>query len=141
MTATEVLERSSEMTRLLGAMFGRLQAELMNPLLHRAVAILRRRGELPGLVLDGRAAELQSRSPLARIQAREDVRDVILWLETVTRLGPQAAQVLNLAEATRWLAAMLGVPDELVLEDEPGAAAVTALANALAQRTAPHGRA
>jgi hypothetical protein len=142
MTATEVLERSSEMTRLLGAMFGRLQAELMNPLLHRAVAILRRRGELPGHVLDGRAAELQSRSPLARIQAREDVRDVILWLETVTRLGPQAAQVLNLAEATRWLATMLGVPDELVTEDEPGAAAVTALANALAQqRTAPHGRA
>jgi hypothetical protein len=73
---------------------------------------------------------------------REDVRDVILWLETVTRLGPQAAQVLNLAEATRWLATMLGVPDELVTEDEPGAAAVTALANALAQqRTAPHGRA
>ena len=35
MTATEVLERSSEMTRLLGAMFGRLQAELLNPLLNR----------------------------------------------------------------------------------------------------------
>ncbi len=70
---------------------------------------------------------------------------MILWLETVTRLGPQAAQVLNLAEATRWLATMLGVPDELVMEDDSGgaAAAVTALANALAQpqRTTPYGRA
>ncbi|HEX6011486.1 MAG TPA: portal protein [Geminicoccaceae bacterium] len=52
MTATEVLERSSEMTRLLGAMFGRLQSELLNPLVHRAVAILRRRGELPGFELE-----------------------------------------------------------------------------------------
>jgi hypothetical protein len=68
MTATEVLERSSEMTRLLGAMFGRLQAELLNPLLNRAVGILRRRGELPGLSLDGRTVELQSRAPLARIR-------------------------------------------------------------------------
>jgi hypothetical protein len=129
MTATEVLERSSEMTRLLGAMFGRLQAELLNPLMNRAVAILRRRGELPGLALDGRTVELQSRAPLARVQAREDVRNVMLWLDTVTRLGPQASQVLNLPEAARWLAAMLGVPDELVRDEaEP----VTALADALA---------
>ena len=114
MTATEVLERSGEMTRLLGAMFGRLQAELLSPLVHRAVAILRRRGELPGFVVDGRAVELQSRAPLARLQARQDVQNVLLWLDTITRLGPEASGVLNLGEAARWLATMLGVPDELV---------------------------
>ena len=92
MTATEVLERSGEMTRLLGAMFGRLQAELLNPLVHRAVAILRRRGELPGFVVDGRMVELQSRSPLARLQARQDVQNVLLWLDTITRLGPEASR-------------------------------------------------
>ncbi len=113
MTATEVLERSGEMTRLLGAMFGRLQAELLNPLLSRALAILRRRGELPGMVLDGRVVEVQSRAPLARIQARDDVRDVMMWLDTVTKLGPQAAQTVDLAGTARWLAAQLGVPDEL----------------------------
>ena len=119
MTATEVLERSGEMTRLLGAMFGRLQAELLSPLVHRAVAILRRRGELPGFMVDGRAVELQSRAPLARLQARQDVQNVLLWLETVTRLGPEASGVLNLGEAARWLATMLGVPDELVSEPVP----------------------
>ena len=40
MTATEVVERASETTRLLGATYGRLQAELLTPLLTRAVAIL-----------------------------------------------------------------------------------------------------
>jgi hypothetical protein len=135
MTATEVLERSGEMTRLLGAMFGRLQAELLNPLLRRAVGILRRRGELPGFVLDGRTVELQSRSPLARIQAREDVRNVLLWLETVAKLGrPQAAGTLNVVEAARWLATMLGVPEELVRDEEP----LEAIGAALAQEIAAH---
>ena len=119
MTATEVLERSGEMTRLLGAMFGRLQAELLSPLVHRAVAILRRRGELPGFTVDGREVELQSRAPLARLQARQDVQNVLLWLDTITRLGPEASGVLNLGEAARWLATMLGVPDELVGETSP----------------------
>jgi hypothetical protein len=137
MTATEVLERSSEMTRLLGAMFGRLQSELLNPLVHRAVAILRRRGELPGFELDGRTVELQSRAPLARIQAREDVQNVLLWLDTVGRLGPEASEVLDVAEAARWLALMLGVPDELVAADAP----LSSLAEALATRGAGRARA
>jgi hypothetical protein len=116
MTATEVLERSTEMTRLLGAIFGRLQAELLNPLLQRAVAILRRRGELPGLALDGRTVEIQSRAPLARIQAREDVRNVLMWLDSIARLGPAATQFVDIAATARWLGAQLGVPDELVVD-------------------------
>jgi hypothetical protein len=137
MTATEVLERSSEMTRLLGAMFGRLQSELLNPLVYRAAAILRRRGELPGFELDGRTVELQSRAPLARIQAREDVQNVLLWLETIGRLGPEASQVLDVAEAARWLALMLGVPDELVAAE----ASLPSLAAALATGGAGRARA
>lgn len=42
MTATEVLERTAQMARILGASFGRLQAELLTPLLKRAFCILRR---------------------------------------------------------------------------------------------------
>jgi hypothetical protein len=137
MTATEVLERSGEMTRLLGAIFGRLQAELLNPLLQRAVGILRRRGELPDLALDGRTVELQSRAPLARIQAREDVRNVLMWLDSISRLGPAATQSVDVAATARWLGANLGVPDELVLEP-PSLASLVA---ALADRQVPDGAA
>ena len=127
MTATEIIERATEMTRLLGAMFGRLQAELLNPLVHRAVAILRRRGELPGFAIDGRMVELHSRAPLARLQARDDVQNVLLWLDTITRLGPAAAQSITVAEAARWLALQLGVPDELVASSETPLAMLTAV--------------
>ena len=90
MTATEVLERGGEMTRLLGATYGRLQAELLTPLVTRAVAILRRRGEIPDLRVDGREVELQYKSPLARIQARQDVRETLLWLDATAQMGPEA---------------------------------------------------
>ena len=87
MTATEVVERASETTRLLGATYGRLQAELLTPLLTRAVAILRRRGEIPDLALDGRTVDLQYKSPLARTQARQDVRETLLWLDATAQMG------------------------------------------------------
>ena len=86
------------------------------------------------MVLDGRAAELVSRAPIARMQAREDVRNVLLWLDTVARLGPQASGVLNLPQAARWLAGMLGVPDELVTEEDDPVAAIASLAEALLPR-------
>lgn len=134
MSATEVLERSTEMTRLLGAMFGRLHAELLSPLLQRALAILSRRGDIGELRVDGRTVEMQSRSPLARVQARDDIRNVLLWLDTVTRLGPAASQVLDLAQAARWLAQMLGVPDELVRGEDP----MQTIANVLNAGSIPH---
>jgi hypothetical protein len=69
MTATEVLERAAASARLLGATYGRLQAELLTPLVARCLSILRRRGEIPSLVLDGREVRLVYASPLARVQA------------------------------------------------------------------------
>ena len=66
--------------------------------------------------------------PLARIQAREDVRNVLLWLDSIVKLGPAATQHVDVAATARWLGAMLGVPDELVSEPS----AMDALAAALA---------
>jgi hypothetical protein len=114
MTATEVLERSAEMARILGASYGRLQSELLTPLVQRGLAILRRRREIPDIVCDGRVVTLQYRSPLAQDRAKEDARNVVTWIETLTRLGAEAGAVIDGAAAGRWLARTLGVPSELV---------------------------
>jgi hypothetical protein len=122
MTATEVVERSVETARLLGATYGRLQAELTTPLLLRAIAILRRRGEIPDILLDGREVDLQYRSPLARSQARQDVRETLTWLEAVGRMGAEAMAVVDVPGAARWLGERLGVPGQLVRDlDLPAA--------------------
>jgi Bacteriophage head to tail connecting protein len=116
MTATEVLERSTEMTRLLGATYGRLQAELLSPLLSRAMAILRRRGEIPDLALDGRLVDLRHKSPLARLQAQKDVQSTLLWLETTAKMGAEAVAAVDLPATARWLGDRLGVPGQLIRE-------------------------
>jgi hypothetical protein len=129
MTATEVLERSAEMVRILGATFGRLQAELLQPLLARCLAVLRRRGIVPPVALDGQAAVLVMRSPIAQAQARADAQGVLMWLEVVRALGPDAAHTADAAAASRWLARLLGVPADLVISaDEAAALAADPLA-------------
>ena len=114
MTATEVLERSSESARLLGATYGRLQSELLTPLLSRAIAILRRRGEIPDLEIDGTSVELQYKSPLARLQAQHDVQSTLVWLDTAARMGADAMSAVDLPATARWLAERLGVPGQLI---------------------------
>jgi hypothetical protein len=116
------------MARILGATYGRLQSELLTPLVQRSLAILRRRREIPDIVADGRVIALQYRSPLARDQAKEEARNVVAWIEMTGRLGPEADTVVDGAAAGRWLARTLGVPAELV---KPAASAGGDLAGLL----------
>jgi hypothetical protein len=114
MTATEVLERSAEVARLLGATYGRLQSELLTPLVDRATSILSRRGAIEPIHIDGRTVELEYRSPLARDQARRDAQDTIAWLDAVRAVGPEAAMVINQSAVVEWLARAFGVPRNLI---------------------------
>lgn len=118
MTATEVLERSAEMARILGATHGRLQAELLSPLLARGISILRRRGEIPDVQIDGRTVDLRYRSPLAEAQARAEAQSALSWVKTVSEMGPEGLSVVNLPAFARWLATKMAVPAEL-LQPEP----------------------
>ncbi len=114
MTATEVIERSAEMSLLLGATYGRLQSELLTPLIKRAFAILRRRGEVPDIALDGRLVAVDYRSPLARSQGQRNVQNTLSWLNTVLSMGPEAQMSADIPAAVRFLAEALAVPSDLV---------------------------
>ena len=124
MTATEVLERAAETARLLGATYGRLEAELLTPLIERALAILARRGEVPAFALDGRDAGLRLRSPLAQAAGRREAGAALTWLSAVAGLGPGALAAVDTGRAARWLGARLGVPPALLEPPDllPGAA-------------------
>jgi hypothetical protein len=117
MTATEVLERSAEMALLLGATYGRLQSELLTPMIRRAYAILRRRGEIPDIALDGRFVALDYRAPLARAQAQRNVQNIVNWMTTVMGMGGEAAAVIDAARAARFLGEALGVPSDLIRKE------------------------
>lgn len=116
MTATEVLERTAEMSQILGATFGRLQSELLTPLVLRAMSILKRRGEIADLRVDGRFIYLEYNSPLAQSQAQLDVKNVLYWIQSASSIGVDGAKAINVAETAKWLGKKLGVPDNLINE-------------------------
>jgi hypothetical protein len=119
MTATEVLARSADLMRLLGATYGRLQSELLEPLLRRSYSLLARRGLVPPLTLDGRMVRIEHRSPLAQHQRRMEAASLGDWLTQVDAIGPDARALLDPDRAARWLAVRHGVPSDLLFPPVP----------------------
>ena len=124
MSATEVLERSAEMARVLGATYGRLQSELLMPLVSRAMAILKRRGEIDDVTIDGRIIDLEYRSPLARQNSRREAAGVLQWLDTLKSLGPHALGAVDTVATARWLAEAFSVPPHLLAQPDDGTLAI-----------------
>ncbi len=118
MTATEVVERAADMALLLGATYGRLQTELLTPLIKRRYAILRRRGEVPDLPIDGRIVAIDFRSPLARAQAQRHVQTTLSWLQSVQGMGAEATATVDMARAARYVGEVLGIPADLMRDPE-----------------------
>ncbi len=116
MSATEVLERSSEIAMILGATYGRLQSELLTPLIKRAYSILRRRGEVPDITLDGRLIAIDYLSPLARAQSRRDVQNTLGWIKSVSAMGAEGVSSIDMTAAAKFLGDALSVPSDLIRE-------------------------
>ncbi|MGB7949880.1 MAG: portal protein, partial [Candidatus Binatia bacterium] len=114
MTATEVVERAAEMARILGATYGRLQSEMLTPLMSRAQGILARRGEILDLPIDEGIVVLDYKSPQARYQAQQDIQSTMVWLDAVRAMGPEALSAVDQPRAASWLGRALGVPEELI---------------------------
>ena len=112
MTATEVLERSDEMMRILGATYGRLQTELLTPLIEKAIILLRKRGEIPEIFLDGRLLKIAYKSTRSDRQAQRDANNALLWLSSVLKLGETGLNQINANAFIRWLGHQLNVPEE-----------------------------
>lgn len=96
-TATEIAYRQAELAKKIGSAFGRLQYELMQPLINRILFILEELGliELDGYKVDGRVINIEYMSPLALAQDQEDFMGSVQYVQTVTaNYGPQVAMVM-----------------------------------------------
>ncbi len=79
MTATEVLQRTEEKLRLMGPLFGRIQTELLGPLIRRVDGLLSRAGKYPPvpLSLDGQQLKIVYTSPIARAQEQVQANGLV----------------------------------------------------------------
>ena len=83
MTATEVMQRTEEKMRLLGPVLGRLQSELLQPLITRAFNLLLKNNKLPPIPeeIGDQDVEIEYVSPLAKAQKTQELSSVMRGME------------------------------------------------------------
>ena len=131
-SATEIALDSRELARRIGSAFGRLQTEVLIPILKRVTFILTRRGLLQPLQLDGRDVEIKFLSPLAKAQDGEDIINVQQAVQFVMQnAGPDQALIgFKLEDFAAWVASKTGMPAELVRSQAEKETAIQAGAQA-----------
>ena len=116
MSATEVAERQADLSRQIGAAFGRLQAEMVNPVLQRVIYILKKQGRITVPVVNGREVQIKSSSPLAQAQHQQDVATIDRFLGLMqARVGPELLNIMiKQDEVAKFVAKKLGIREELI---------------------------
>ncbi|EHD22083.1 MULTISPECIES: portal protein [Brenneria] len=115
MTATEVHVRVALIRQLLGPVYGRFQAEYLQPLVERCFGIAFRAGAFPPMPESMHHANFNVRyiSPLARAQKLEDVTAIermAVNIAQLAQINPQVTDLVDTDQATRVISDALGVP-------------------------------
>lgn len=127
MTATEVMQRTQERMRLLGPILGRMESELLGPLIARVFGILSRLERLPEQPeeLDGVEWTVEYTSPIALAQRGQKVELAMRWL---MMMGGAAQGIPSVGQALmkrfdgegfiEWSAREMSVDPALIIDED-----------------------
>ncbi|WGM40815.1 portal protein [Caulobacter sp. NIBR1757] len=130
MTATEAMLRAQEKGALLAPVMGRLQSELLGPLVQAELDILAGAGALPDMPpelggVGDVVTDIDYTSPLARAQKSDEGVAILRLLEDAAAVGqfdPSATKMIKGPETLRRLAEIRGAPAGLLRSPEDMAA-------------------
>ena len=118
MTATEVIQRNEEKMRLLGPVLGRLQSELLKPMIDRCFAILLRNNQFAPApdFLSGQDIEIEYVSPLAKAQKGTELSSITRAIEILGSLANVAPvfDYINFDSLVKHIADLVGVPQKVL---------------------------
>ena len=122
MTATEVVQRNTEKLRILGPVLGRLQSELLQPMIIRIFNIMMR-GNLflpaPEVLLN-QEIEVEYVSPMALAQKGEELNSIVKGLElfgNISQLAPATLDYIDPPGLIKNLIKILGLPATMIRSD------------------------
>lgn len=123
MTATEVMQRTEEKMRLLGPVLGRLQAELLQPLISRVYNLMMRDRLFAPAPEELRniAIEIEYVSPLAKAQKSGDIQSAMRLFELMGPLAQIDQSVIDYIDAdglAKYLMNTLSVPATTIRGDQ-----------------------
>ncbi len=127
MTATQVIELANQTQRLLSPMLGRLQVEMLEPMIDRVFGILLRSGKFlpPPMALSGQNIKVEYIGPVARSQKASDAQaiiDTFTVAASLVQVNPEAMDNLDTDEAIRLVARAKEVPMSILRRREDVAA-------------------
>ena len=114
-TATEVIQLTEEKLRVIGPVLGRLQAELLQPLINRCFNILARQQALPPppeMLGDG-DIDIEYVSPLAKAQKTGEATSIMRMFEMLMPLGQIDQSIMDYVDfdgLVKHVTKSLGVP-------------------------------
>ena len=122
MTATEVLQRQEEKMRILGPVLGRLQSELLSPLIIRIFNIMLRNGLFQPApdVLSQQELNIEYVSPMALAQRSQELQSIMRGLEIFGSLG-QTMPVMDYIDENGFIKQIidiLGLPAKMIKSDQ-----------------------
>ena len=137
-SATEISARMADLSRQIGSAFGRLQNELVQPLLQRVIYILKKQGRIKLPAVNGREVKIAPTSPLSQAQAHQDVTTTSQFIGMIGQLfGPQVVNVLvDSGQAADYLAGLLKINSKVLRTDAQRKQIMQQLAQAMSQQSA-----
>lgn len=138
-TLGQFLFEARELQESIGSAFGRLQTEVLIPILKRVVWILTRRGLLQPINIGGTEVTIKFTSPLARAQDLLDLNSVQQAVAfTIETAGEEAAMMAyKFEDFGTWAADKTGMPQELVRSEPEKAEVIDNGKNAIEAGVAP----
>ena len=127
MTATEVIQKSTEKMRILAPLTGRLQSELLRPLIDRIYNLIsKQKGfEAAPESMAGNEIDIEYVSPLAKAQRQGDVQaslELFQFLAPLMQVDPNVVDFLDVDGLAKHIIKTTGVPASVVRGAEEVAA-------------------
>jgi hypothetical protein len=122
MTATEVVQRNEDKMILLGPVLGRLQSELLQPMIIRIFNIMMRNGLFPDApeILLNQEIDVEYVSPMALAQRGEELNSIVKGLElfgNISQLAPATLDYIDPPGLIKNLIKILGLPATMIRSD------------------------
>lgn len=118
-TATEMGIRQEDMVQTSSSAFGRMQSELLEPLLKRIVDILKKQGKIPEFRVDGKEVTIKFTSPMARAQDVEELQALSNFFQYAQMIPQESLMArVKIEELPRFVASKTGIPQSLIRTDQ-----------------------
>ena len=122
MTATEVLQRNEEKMRILGPVMGRIQSELLEPMITRVFSIMLRNKlfrQAPE-ILANQEIDIEYVSPMAIAQKGQELQNIMRGLEifgSISQMAP-VQDYLDENGLIKQIVQTLGLPARMIKSDK-----------------------